>query len=545
MQALRRATAAGVFLLLVPAQAAQSPGEGDWITYNGSLSGDRYSPLREITTANVGRLRPVCTFETNDTVSFQTGIVAVGGTLYVTAFNHTYAIDGATCRQLWKHTRQEPPNYLKVNRGVGYADGKLFRGTGDAHVVALDAKTGNELWVTRIGDATKGESTPMAPIAWNNLVFIGNAGGDNFGVVGRIYALDAGTGRQVWEFRVIPDSGPARATWPKASPENPPTGGATWTSYALDDRSGVLYVSTGNPAPDFVAALHPGDNLYSNSVLALDARSGRLLAYVQPVKDDFHDWDVSAGPALITTRDGTPFLLAAAKDGNVYGIDRSRLVNPQGMAAGVPGAADSTALPIRYRTAVTTRENVDAPLSPDRETRFCPGTQGGVEWNGPAYSREQGVLFVNAIDWCSSVRLAPMDSLKGQPGKPWTGSADPELAFGEFDPQESWKGWVTAVDAETGAIRWKYQSPTPMVAGITATAGGLVFTGDLNGDVLAFDAVSGKVLWKQPAGGAIGGGVMTYRAGGRQLVAAAVGLNSPIWPVKGGHARVAVFGLGN
>ena len=169
--------------------------------------------------------------------------------------------------------------------------------------MAIDAADGKQLWDVAIGDPKKGESVPMAPIAWNGLVFAGNAGGDNFGVTGRIYALDAASGRVVWQFNTVPDSGPALATWPKASPENPPSGGATWTSYALDEANGILYVPAGNPAPDFAHALRPGDNLYTNALLALDAKTGRLLAYVQPLKGDFHDWDLAAPPALITTEE--------------------------------------------------------------------------------------------------------------------------------------------------------------------------------------------------------------------------------------------------
>jgi PQQ-dependent dehydrogenase (methanol/ethanol family) len=517
-----------------------SVGAVDWTAYNGSLSGERYSPLNQINTSNVRGLQQLCAFETRDTVSFQTGIVAVGGTLYFTAFNTTYAIDGTTCQQKWRLTRPEPANFLKVNRGVGYGNGMVFRGTGDAHVLGIDAATGQLRWDVAIGDPKKGESVPMAPLAWNDLVFVGNAGGDEFGVTGRIYALDAETGRTVWQFNTVPDSGPALATWPKASPENPPTGGATWTSYALDELTSTLYVTTGNPAPDFVLDVRPGDNLYTNAVLALDARTGRLQTYIQPIKHDFHDWDVSAGPALITTRTGAPFLIAAAKDGRVYGLERGRLATPAG---GGDAASEALALAIRYNTAVTTLENVNVPLSSERMTRFCPGSQGGVEWNGPAYHRASGTIYVNAIDWCTSVKLQRLDTLHGAPGQAWTGMDDPQMAFGKMDPTDRWKGWVTAIDAETGAIRWQVQTPKPMVAGITATAGGLVFTGNLDGEVLAFDAIRGNVVWRNRVGGAIGGGVIAYQTAGKERIAVAVGLNSPIWPVKGGPARVVVYSL--
>lgn len=520
-----------------PAPARTPPGPGDWTTYNGTLAGDRFSPLNEITRANVAHLKAKCAFDTPDTVSFQSGLVAVNGVLYFTTFENTYAVDAATCQQKWKQTRAEKPTFLHVNRGVGYADGRVFRGTGDAHVLALDASSGAVLWDVAIGDAAKGESVPMAPIAWRNLVFVGNAGGDGFGVAGRVYALDAATGRTVWQFHTVGESGTARATWGKASPDNPPGGGATWTTYALDDSAGILYVTTGNASPDFVEQLHPGENLYTTSVLALDAQNGRLIAYVQPLKGDFHDWDVSAGPALFTTKSGKRFIAAAAKDGFVYGIERAT------KTGGGETGPDTTSLIVRSKGLATTRENAETPLTADRMTRFCPGTQGGIEWNGPSYHRELGLLFVNAIDWCTSVKLQPAAQLKGSPGTAWTGMDDPQHAFGVMDPVDKWKGWVAAIDPESGKTQWKVQTPKPMVAGITATAGGLVFTGTLDGELVAYDAETGAVAWRNAIGKPIGGGVISYSAGGKQYVAAAAGLNSPIWPVQGGPARVVVFGL--
>jgi alcohol dehydrogenase (cytochrome c) len=507
---------------------------GDWPTYGGPLAGDRYSPLTQVTTANVGQLRQLCAFDAPDAVNFQSGIVAVNGVLYFTLFNNTYAVDGSTCRQVWTHTRAEPNTFLMVNRGVAYSDGRLFRGTGDAHVVAINAADGQQLWDVAIGDPKSGESAPLAPIAWSGLVFAGNAGGDNFGVTGRIYALDAASGREVWRFDTVPASGPARATWLKASAANPPSGGATWTSYALDEANGILYVPTGNAAPDFAQALRPGENLYTNSLLAIDAKTGRLLSYVQPLKGDFHDWDLAAPPALITTKGGRAFVAQGSKDGYVYDIDRSQVTT----------AGESGQLAVKSKAQATTRENVDVPFSTERETRFCPGVQGGVEWNGPAYHPGLGLLYVNAVHWCTSVKMQPNASIKGTPGESWTGAnpADGWL-FGRHDPVTQWKGWVTAFDPETGSVKWKIQTPKPMVAAITATAGGLVFTGDLDGHLLAYDAGSGKELWRDATGKAIGGGVISYQAHDKQLIAAATGLNAGTWNVKAGPARVVIYGL--
>lgn len=523
---------------IAPALSAETaPPQGDWIAYNGTLFGDRYSPLNQITTANASNLRQVCKFDAPDAVSFQSGIVAVNGTLFFTVFGDTYAIDGATCQQKWKHARAEVATFLKVNRGVGYDDGQVFRGTGDGHVLALDAATGKLLWDVTVADPKKGESIPMAPIAHAGLVFVGNGGGDNFGVTGRVYGLDAKSGKIVWQFHTVPSSGPTLATWSKASATNPPSGGGTWTSYALDRERSILYVPTGNPGPDFMHQVRPGENLYSNSLLALEAKTGKLIAYVQPIKGDFHDWDLSAGPALITTKSGRAFVAAGAKDGYVYAIDRGA-VKPSAGAE-----PDTGALKIRAKGLTTTRENADVPLNSQRLTRFCPGSQGGIEWNGPAYHPTTGLLYANSIHWCTSVKLLPPEKMQGKSGMPWTGMDHPELAFGQQDPTDRWNGFVTAVDPESGSVRWQVRTPKPMVAGITATAGGLILTGDLDGNALAYDAQTGKELWRHAVGKPIGGGVISYAATGKQHVAIAAGLNSPIWPVKGGSAQVAVYAL--
>jgi len=357
------------------------------------------------------------------------------------------------------------------------------------------------------------------------------------GAPGITFEVDP-SGRVVWQFNTVPDSGPALATWPKASPKNPPSGGATWTSYALDEANGILYVPTGNPAPDFAHALRPGENLYTNALLALDAKTGRLLAYVQPLQGDFHDWDLAAAPALITTKGGRPFVAAGSKDGHVYNIDRGAVTTQ----TSDPPSADH--LVVRSKALVTTSEHADTPLSTEHETRFCPGVQGGVEWNGPSYHPDLGLLFVNAIDWCTSVKMQPMAKITGAPGDAWTGAepADGWL-FGRHDPVEQARGWVTAFDAESGEIKWKVQTPRPMVAAITATAGGLVLTGDLDGNLIAYDASTGKELWRNAIGKAIGGGVISYDVGGTQYIAAATGLNAGTWQVKAGPARVVVYAL--
>jgi alcohol dehydrogenase (cytochrome c) len=538
-----------VMVMLFALTANAQTSDGDWTTYNRTYAGERFSPLKEITTSNVGKLRTVCTYDTGETVGFQTGPLVVGGVMYFTTFKNTYAIDAGTCALKWKH--EHPfggPEGLGANRGLGYLDGKLFRGANDGHVFAIDAGSGKTVWDVEIADPARGESVPMAPVAWNGMVFVGNAGGDNFGVTGRVYALDAATGKQIWRFDTVPDTAAVSATWAKRSADNPPTGGALWTTFSIDTSTGVLYAPTGNAAPDFIEQLHPGENLYTTSVLALDSKTGNLLGYIQPIKNDYHDWDIAAAPALITTRAGRKLAATAGKDGFLYGIDRNGVElaasggsRAGGSAAGSKyGAGGANAFVVRYQAETTTHFNTKTPLTSERSTRFCPGSQGGSEWNGPAYDPALNLIFVPAVDWCTSVKTAAPGSLKGEPGKAWSGIEDG--SFGQMDPKERWGGWVTAIDADTGRVRWKYHSAAPHLAAVTATAGGLVFAANTVGEVFAFDASNGRVLWRdriEPNGG----GVLSYNAGGRQRIAVASGMKSPIWPVQPRSSRIVVFGL--
>jgi alcohol dehydrogenase (cytochrome c) len=507
-----------------PAAATTVVADGDWPGYNRTLDSQRYSPLNQITTENAGSMKQICTFDSGESVNFQSGIVVVNNLMYVTTEKNTFAIDPATCQQKWKHQYDKPtPEGLRVNRGVAYADGKIFRGINSGYLMALDANTGQFLWESKMADPAKGETIPAAPIAWNGMVFIGQAGGDNKGVRGRMSAFNQADGKQVWSFDLVPVTGPGSETWPPETPENPRTGGATWTSYSLDHTKSLLYLPVGNAAPDFDIKLRPGLNLYTNSVVVLDAKTGAFREHYQLTPNDFHDWDIASAPALIRTSGGKNLIVAAGKDGILHAVDPSQKREI-------------------YKTPVTTIENADTPLSADKEVRFCPGTQGGVEWNGPAFDPTANLIFVNSVDVCFSLKLVP-ETLKGEPGTPYTGGTGPNEPFGKFDPKEKWKGWVTAINAEDGSVRWKFQSPTPMLGGITATGGGLVLTGDLKGDLYAFSAGNGKQLWKQNTGSPIGGGVVTYLANGKQFVGVATGMASMLWQTKAGHAKVVIYGL--
>jgi alcohol dehydrogenase (cytochrome c) len=502
----------------------RSVAPGDWPTFNRTLAGDRYSPLTEIDRSNVARLGVVCRYQLPEVTALQTGPIVVGGTIYFTTDTMSYAIDAGTCAKRWMSVRHSPtPSRLAVNRGAAYLNGRIYRGTSDAHVIALDAATGHEVWDVTLDVAGRGVTVPAAPTAWNGLVFVGNAGGDLSGVIGHVYALDAADGHLVWRFDVVPDSGPARETWPTAE-RYPISGGAFWTAFTLDEVSGVLYVSAGNPAPDYDIAVRDGENLYTNSLIALDARTGKLLAYNQLVKHDFHDWDVDSPAPLITTRGGRAIAASAKQDGLLSAVDRSRV------RAG--------AMPLVYQVPTTTRANTGTSLTRDTKTRFCPGYLGGSEWNGAAFHPGLDLLYVGAVDWCATVQLVPESAPVPAKGAGWFGAASQRL-----DPADSAKGWLTAYDAENGTVRWKFAAPRPLLAGVTPTAGGLVFAADLGGTVYAFDAETGTVLWRLTTDQSMGGGIVSYLAGGRQRVGVAAGMKSPVWPGGAAASQIVVYGL--
>ncbi len=569
-------------LLATPA-AAQDVPASDWHTFNRTLTGERTSPLAQITGDNVGGLRAVCTYDTGLTTSFQTGPIVVGGTMYFTTEFDTFAIDAATCDELWRTTLDyERAGPLRVNRGAAYLDGRLFRGLQDGRLVAMDAGTGEMLWEVQIGITEKGETIPAAPIAWDGKVFVGNAGGDNYGVKGRVYAFHAATGDPVWETFLVPKEqnvgtltlvdapisndatdGYARAgdptTWDVPEDE-PITGGASWTTYTLDpaanDGRGLLYVPTANPAPDFVSSLREGGNLMTNSITVLDAQDGGYVRHHLMVPEDFHDWDASAAPAVVTTADGTRTVIAAAKDGNMHvfedvaSTEAGGISDTDGVRQAAPGGGEATpGIPSnkRFTRAITTILNADAPLGPDG-TYFCPGTTAGVLWNGPAYHAGTNMAYVNSVDRCTTVSIQdPENVVSLSLGQAWTGVGGEidgeEHTYGVNDAPEDSKGWLNAIDADTGEVKWVWQAPTPMLAAVTPTEGGLVLTGDLNGTLYAFDAVNGGQLATYSVGGPIGGGIITYAVEDRQLIAVASGMNSPIWPWKGGPARITVLGL--
>jgi alcohol dehydrogenase (cytochrome c) len=491
----------------------------DWLFHNHDYAGTRYSPLDQITVDNAARLAPACIFQMGERDNFQTGPIVHNGVMYVTTMLTTIALDATTCRVRWRHTWEAKDDMgWQRNRGVAIAGGRVVRATPDGYLVALSADRGALLWARQVSKPDDGETFTMAPLIFEDLVIVGPAGSEN-NVQGWVGAFRTSDGTPVWRFNTVPRPGePGHETW--KNPRGIPVGGgAVWTAFSLDVESGELHVAVTNPAPDLPIHLRQGENLYTNSIVALDVRSGKLRWYRQLIANDSHDWDVThASPLFTATVNGeTKRLVATAgKDGMLRAIDR-----------------DSKR--VVYEAAVTTRENADVPvgLTP---IRACPGVLGGVEWNGPAFNPRTNMLYVPAVDWCTT--FVAFEQVRHIPGKLYMGGDT------TMDPPAKAQGWITAVDASTGTVTWKFRSPRPMVAAVTSTAGQVLFAGELTGDFVALDARSGDVLYRFYTGGPMGGGVVTYAVGGRQYVAAASGSPSSYWVDRNpGSPTIVVFAL--
>ena len=520
-------TFAATDMLASPQSVAGDSSGDDWVYVDHDLAGTRYSQLTQITTKNVSQLVKSCAYTFPDKEPSQTAPIVAAGKMYLTTAHYTVAVDGTDCRLIWSSTwtprEHEPAN---THRGAALADGRIIRGTDDGFLMALDAKDGHTLWVKQIADPKEGFFISMAPLVHGDLVYIGPAGAETaaHGWVGAYRVKD---GEQVWRFNIVPADGePGADTWGPNPAARKSGGGNLWTPMSFDAKRNLLYVPGGNAAPDLYDNDRPGDNLYTNSLIALDGKTGRLVWYRQFVPHDVHDYDVShVAPVFRTIINGSArdVIASTGKDGLLRLLDR-----------------DSK--DIIYSVPFTNRLNVEAPVT-TTPVRVCPGTLGGQEWNGSAYYAKQNLLLVPATDWCAEFSK---DAAAPDPVKEHTHA----FYFGgqtKFDPWSAARGRLTAFDAATGHEKWRYDAAKPMIGGVTATAGGLIFTGELSGDLLALDAGSGKVLLQRDLGGPAAGGVVTYAAHGVQNVAVVsgfVGIYNYVAPeIGGGNTTVTVFRL--
>jgi PQQ-dependent dehydrogenase (methanol/ethanol family) len=497
----------------------------NWPTYSRDYRGARYSALSEITSANVAELKPLCSVKLSAAGSFEGSPVAYNGVLYVTTTDGTFAIDGQTCNKIWSYEYNATDIEAGANnKGVAIGGGRVIRGTADGHLIALDIKTGELLWDKKIMDSSSGASAMAAPLIWHDLVFMGAAGGD-VGIRGEVAAYHVSDGTKAWSFSTVPMQSETGAnSWEKPATASH-GGGGVWTYFTLDPKTGTLYVPVGNPYKDYNAKARPGANLFTTGIVALDASSGKLRWWYQTQPNDYHDWDAT-GSAEFDLPNGKTLLAATSKDGLVHLIDR-------------------TNGKLLSKTPTTTIANAEAPLT-TAGTHYCPGLTGGLEWNGAAWDPKTGLIYVNAVDWCVTVKLTKEASITNMV----SGAAKAESGAAAFgggipvpDPVTKAYGWTTAIDPATASIRWHLKMATPMISAVTPTAGGLVFTGDLNGNLLALDATSGKTLYRYDTKNAMAGGIISYRAGAKQLVAVAAGNTSFVaWSVTG-EPTLFVFGL--
>ena len=484
--------------------------DNNWLTYNRDYSGDRYSPLTQVTPANVGNLTPKCVLQLGEMGVFETSPLVFQGRMYVTSPHRIFAVNAATCDIFWSYTyTPSEAEHMIGNRGATLYDGKVYRGTTDGHLLAFDAMTGKLLWNMRVADGNLGYLISGAPVAFDGKIFVGEVGAD-FGIKGHIHAFDANSGRRIWTFNIVPEPGePGAETWGGGQEHG---GGSSWSSMAIDPERRLLLIPTGNPGPDFNAALRPGDNLYTESVVALDLDSGKVRWHVQQVPHDVRDYDTAAAPAIYRL-DGRRYMAVASKNGFLYLYD------------------GDTRAKIAQSETLPHSEGYYQPLRFDRPTRVCPGALG--QFNGPAYSPKTKMLFVGSADRCDSITLDEPHYISGK------------VYFGgrvQGDPAESASGWFRGFDAVTGKQVWATHLASPILAGLTPTATGLLFGGQANGDFVAMEQKTGRVLFRFNTGGGMAGGISSYAVDGRQYVAVASGSSSRSW-ASGGSATIIVFGL--
>jgi PQQ-dependent dehydrogenase (methanol/ethanol family) len=503
-----------------PAQAELNKADTDpvnWLTDNKGYLGYRFSTLSQVNADNAKDLKPVCSFPLGLTGSFQNGPIVYEGTLFTTTAFTTTAIDAATCEKRWEYDYKPQNPLTPNNKGAAIGTGRVIRGTPDGHLIALDAKTGALLWDRQIMDPAKGEYATAAPLIWNDMVFIGKAGGE-LGIRGEMMAFKAADGEKIWGFYTVPSPDQVGGdTWKSpASIEH--GGGSLWTTVSLDPDAGLLLLPVGNPGPDFDNDSRPGTNLFTNSLVALDARTGQLKWWYQLVGPDDRDWDTAVVSAF-DAADGSKLAAVAGKDGIAHVIDRI------------------TGRPVSAIPLVSRYMNTTGPVPGGSGIRLCP--IAAVQWNGPAYSPDTHLLYMNGIDWCAQAIKGPTPIYKA--AHPYLGWAN---FYGTRDEVNEAFGWINAIDPTNGGITWRRKVSSIPLGPVTATAGGVVITGETDGTLLVLDAATGAELYKTNVGGGIGGGIITYQAGGKQFIAVAAGDNNATYQTKGNNT-IVVLGIPN
>ena len=483
----------------------------NWLTYNGSYDSRRHSALNQVSVSTVDTLVAKWVFHVPNATALQTVPIVLDGVMYVTQPNEIYAIDARTGRQIWDYHRV-PARQKGPNRGVAIWRDKVYFTTPDAFLVALNAASGNVVWETKLAEASDGYWSPAAPMIVNGKVIAGSAPGDH-GLNGFLDAYDATTGERLWRFNPIPKPGePGSETW--AGESWKAGGGNTWLTGSYDPELNLLYWGIGNPAPDFNGDVRKGDNLYTESVVALDPDTGRLKWYFQFTPHDVMDWDAVEVPVLVDAMyEGKPRKLMAHADRNgfYYLLDRvtgkflhgTPFVKQLNWASGLTAAGRPILVP-----------GVEPSLL---GTKVCPAAIGAANWMSPAYSPETGLFYVVAQEGCGIANKSTETFRPG--GFQYRATGDVEVR------DDSWKVYVRALDLTTGKLKWEQEriGSTGFGGGLLSTAGGLLFSGELNGEFVALEAKTGKALWHFYTGQRITASPITYSVTGKQFVTIAAG----------------------
>ena len=482
----------------------------NWLTYSGNYAGQRFSGLDQVSTSNVHSLVAKWVYQTGATGKFETTPLVVDGVLYATGQDdRAFALDARTGRPIWMYQRQLPtdirPCCGRVNRGLAILGDKVFLATLDAHLLALDTKTGNVIWDVSSADYTKGYSFTLAPLIVKDLVIVGISGGE-YGIRGFVDAYEANTGKRKWRFYTVPGPGePGHDTWEADSWK---IGGApAWMTGVYDPATNQLFWPTGNPSPSNRGAGRAGDNLYSNSLLALDPDTGKLNWFFQFTKHDEHDWDATQVPIMIDLN-GKHLIEQANRNGFFYILDRTTGKLISANAYGKTTWSDSK--DAEGRPAA----NQNSSPTPKGHT-VCPGALGSTNWMSPSFDAQTGLFYVSARDQCDIFSTAPQPY---EAGHAYYGSA-----YFPSDEAEPYLGALRAIDPNSGTVKWEFHHTSPSWSGVLSTAGGLLFTGDAEGNFIALDARSGKPLWHFQMGAAVYASPMAFAVDGKQYIAIAAG----------------------
>jgi len=497
---------------------------GNFLHTNGNYEQTRFYPSSQINKNNVSKLKVAWIFQTEIVESMETTPIIVNDVMYVTtSFNHVYALNAGTGKEIWHYKHKMGPITTYCcgpnNRGVAVYDNMVYMGTLDAQLVALDARDGSLVWKSQIAEPELGYSETMAPTAVNGKILIGTNGGE-YGIRGFVKAYDAKSGNLLWTFHSIPtnsvgvwathdatgrnmlrDIAAEKEALKRLGDPYKTLGGGVWQNPAVDLKTNRVFFVVGNPSPDLDGSIRPGDNLYTNSLVAVDLDTGNYVCHFQYIAHDVWDLDAVSPVILTDVKDKSgntvPGALHGGKTGHVYVHNR-----------------DDCSL-IRYSEAMVPQENMW--VLPTKEgARMLPGANGGVEWSPMTIDAKLGLTYAINLHQPMTYHV---ESTPYPGGKLWLGGAFKVI------PGERQYGNITAVDYNTGKIKWQVETEQPMIGGIMATAGGLVFTGEGNGTFSALDSANGRKLWSFQAGAGVNAPPSSYTVNGKQYIVVGAGGN--------------------